>query len=324
MAITFVGSNTYTNNASNLNLSLPAMNQNDMVLLFVGCGDETSAGPPSTSGYTLVADLTPAIGSSRRLYVTRKFMGATPDPLVSIPNAVGVWTAAMALVFRGVHTTTPLDVAVTSVDSNAAAVPNPAAITPTSNDCCIVIGAVGGQDSSVGSVTNYLPSPSVQINTNTTVAIAAAYRILSSGAATAEDPLAWSTWTATGYLAITIALRPLTASVDLVTVDPATITATGKAVAERETVPVLKASVGYAGKTVSIPDGLIDNIAVDKYRVVYTGNMVEPLDIIRSVTVTQAAVLCRGRTVTPRDIQFEDIPRYAMHGRGSGHWMETR
>ena len=180
-------------------------------------------------------------------------------------------------------------------------------------------------DTSVGSVTSYLPIPSVQKGlSGVNATVAAAYRILSGGAATAENPLAWSTWTAGSFHAVTIALRPLTASVDLVTVDPATITATGKAVAERETIPVLKASVGYAGKTVTIPDGLIDSITVDKYRIVYTGKTVEPLEIIRSVTVTQAAVLCRGRAVTPRDIQFEDIPRYAVRGRGSGHWMETR
>jgi hypothetical protein len=35
-------------------------------------------------------------------------------------------------------------------------------------------------------------------------------------------------------------------------------------------------------------------------------------------------VLYRGRIVTPRDISFEDIPRYSIKGRASGHWMETR
>lgn len=323
MAITFVGSNVnnFGTSSGSFSINLPAMNQNDLVLLFVGCGNETIAGPPSTSGYTLVADLTGAI-TTKRLYVARKFMGVTPDTLVSIPSAGGDYVCAMALVFRGVHTTTPLDVAITTVDTQFTTVPNPATITPISNDCCIVIGACGIKDTGVGSVTNYLPSPSVQSNTNQTVAIAAAYRIL--GAATAEDPLAWSTWDAAPHLAITIALRPLTASVDFVTVDPATITVTGKSITVLEITPVSKASVGYAGRTVNIPDGLLDSIFVDAAHITRTGQPVEPIDIIRSVTVTKASVLCRGRTVTPRDIQFEDIPRYAVRGRGSGIWMETR
>ena len=264
-----------------------------------------------------------------RLCVFYKFMGATPDTTVSIPGTGGLpHLGALALVFRGVNTTTPMDVAVTTANVPSPAVPNSPAITPTSNDCCIVIAAVALIiDTSVGSVSNYLPSPSVQISSasgSNAISLAASYRILSGGASTAEDPLAWSTWSVGQWCSATIALRPLTASVDLVTVDPATITTTGKTIVVLETTPVSKASVGYTGKTVTIPDGLVDNITVDKYRVVYTGKSVEPLDIIRSVTVTQAAVLCRGRTVTPRDIQFEDIPRYAMRGRGSGHWMETR
>jgi hypothetical protein len=162
----------------------------------------------------------------------------------------------------------------------------------------------------------------VQIDAISTCAVAAAYRILSGAAS--EDPLAWSTWDASSHLAITIALRPLTASVDFVTVNRAAITAAAKTVAALETVPISKASVGYTGRTVNIPDGLIDSISVDAAHITRTGQSVEPTDTIRSVTVTQASVLVRGRTVTPRDIQFEDIPRYAVRGRGSGIWMETR
>jgi hypothetical protein len=329
LSITFVGSNTWPVNpdGNDVNFSLPASVQGDLVLIISGCSSN-AAGPPSTAGYTSVSDTTPIGGE--RLCIYRKFMGATPDTTVNITgtgnsNHLG----ALALVFRGVNTTTPIDVVVTTANSPGGSVPNPAAITPTSNDCCIVIAATAKiNDTSVGSVTNYLPSPSVQTSdtgsSSFAISVAGSYRILSAGASVSEDPLAWSTWSNSAWATATIALRPLTASVDFVTVDPAAITVTGKAVAERETAPVLKASVGYAGRTVNIPDGLVDNITVDKYRVAYTGKTVEPLDIIRSVTVTQAAVLCRGRTVTPRDIQFEDIPRYAVRGRGSGHWMETR
>lgn len=315
MSITFVGSNTGTGTISNISVALPAMAQNDLVVLFVG----SLSGTHLASGYTQIANLS----SSFKLDVSYKLMGVSPDTTVVVSTA-NVLTTVAALVFRGVHTTTMLDVAFTSADQiSQGGNPKSPPITPTSNDCCIVLGCTAGYDTSVGSVSNYLPSPSVQIPASSNLTTAAAYQILSGGASVSEAPLSWSTWLGS-YIAITIALRPLTASVNFVTVDQATITATGKTVVERETVPVLKASVGYAGRTVTIPDGLIDNITVDKYRIAYTGKSVEPLDIVRSVTVTQASVLYRGRIVTPRDVQFEDIPRYSVRGRGSGHWMETR
>jgi hypothetical protein len=335
MAITFVGSNTPPGGAggvkidgTNVSFNLPASSPGDLVLVISGCSDN-SAGPPSTAGYTLVFDQTAPIGGER-LCIYRKFMGTTPDLQVTVTGTGNTkHLGCMALIFRGVNTTTPIDVAVTTAYTPSPMVANPPAITPASNDCCIVIAAVANVvDTSVGSVSNYLPTPSVQISssggTSNVISAAASYRILSGGASTAEDPLAWSTWTATGWLSATIALRPLTASVDLVTVNQATITRTGKTVTVLETIPVSKASVGYTGRTVNIPDGLLDSIFVDAAHITRIGQSVEPTEIVRSVTVIQAAVLCRGRTVTPRDIQFEDIPRYAVRGRASGHWMETR
>lgn len=329
MSITFVGSNTQTRLSDTpISLTLPASNQNDLVLVFTTCQDETKGGPPSTSGYTTISDLTATIGNLR-FTASYKFMGATPDTTVSVPGP-GTTTpglATAALVFRGVSTTTPLDVAATTV-SPTGGVPNPPAITPTSNDCCIVVAAGAIQfDTSVGSISGYLPSPSVQASVDATgsadVTIAAAYQIMVGGAASAEDPLAWSTWTSAQHHAITIALRVAT-EISLVTVDSAAVTYTGKSVVQRELVAVSKATVSYAGKTVNIPDSSVDSVFVDKAIVSYAGKTVNAGDVLRAVTVTPAAVLYRGRTVTPRDITFEDIPRYSIKGRGSGHWMETR
>ena len=328
MAITFVGSNTATNIAGTaITLSLPAANQNDLVIVVTGCQNETKGGPPSTAGYTAIADVLHT--SDCRLHVSYKFMGSTPDPSVSIP-ATGVGTiglVALALVFRGVSTATPLDVAA-SIKNDGAGIPRASPITAINNDCCIVIAAAAANvDTAVGGASGYLPSPSVQQSADTVlsgdVTAAAAYQIF-SGVVGLVSPTVWSSWTTGDYCAVTIALRPQTVSTDFNTVDHGMVTTIGKAVAERETIAVSKATVGYLGKTIGIPDSSVEAIFVDKYRMVITGQEVNPFDTSRAVTVTPAAVLYRGRIVTPREIVFEDVPRYRVKGRGSGHWMETR
>lgn len=324
MTITYVGSNTATTNSGlDLIINLPAMIQNDLVLVFSGSRTETgSSGVPSTSGYTLVSDQK-LVSANGRLYVAYKFMGATPNSSVTITGTGSADAQqGLVLVFRGVYTTTPLDVAVVAQEAGGGTL-DPAPITPTRDDCCIVVGGwANASDTTMGSIANYLPSPSVQC-TILNDTLAAAYRIKSGGAGVVEDPLAWSTFAGSpNNLSVTIALRPF--GVDLVTVDRATITVPGKAVAERDLVAVSKATVGYVGKTIGIPDSSVESIFVDKYRMVITGQAVNPFDTVRAVTVTPAAVLYRGRAVTVRDIQFEDIPRYSIKGRGSGIWMETR
>ena len=332
MAITFVGSNTQsTSGTTPINLSLPASNQNDLVIVVSGCQDETK-GVPSTSGYTTITDVLHSPGSCR-LYASYKFMGSTPDTSVSVPApGFGFGLGTVALVFRGVTTTTPLDVAVSTMN-NGAGIPSGTAsgITPLNNNCCIIIAAAAANyDATVGGVSSYLPSPSVQTAVDVTVGseadvtVAAAYRILSGGAGAVERPLTWSTWDTGNFCSLLLALRPTTASTDFNTVTKANVTTTGKTVVQRELVGISKYRIIYTGRTVNIPDSSVEAIFVDKYRVFYTGKTVNPIDTFRAVTVDKASVLYRGRIVTPRDIQFEDIPRYRTKGLGSGTLSVTR
>jgi hypothetical protein len=333
MAITFVGSNTgeHHGGAFGLNLSLPASIQNDLVVVFSASQDETKGGPPSTAGYTAIADLLhPSLDC--RLYVSYKFMGATPDTQVSFPAAASTPVDNMVvivMVFRGVHATL-LDTTITTASGTTGSADAPA-ITPAHADCCIVIaGAAPALTGSPGSVNSYLPTPAVK-QTGTVsdatgrVTISSAYRILVGGISV-QNPTAWSNWVpgSLGYVALTIALRPITTTTDFVTVDKSTITRAGKTVTLLETIPVSRGAVGYVGKTITTPDATVESVFVDAAHITRTGQTVEPTDLIRGIDVTQASVLCRGRTVTPRDIVFEDIPRYAIKGRASGHWMETR
>lgn len=331
MAITFVGSNTQAVSGSTpISLSLPASNQNDLVIVFTGVSDETKGGPPSTSGYTAIADVLHATGNCR-LHASYKVMGSTPDTSVSVPATLStsVGLGVLALVFRGVDTTTSLDVAVSTANT-ATSTPGGTGpgVTPVNNNCCIVTAASAANwDTTVGSVSGYLPIPSVQITVNTTgsdATVAAAYNILSGGAGVAQRPATWSTWDTGDSCAVVLALRPTTVSTDFNTVDPGTVTTTGKAVVQVEKVAVTKASVSYIGKTIGIPDSSVEIIFVDAADITTTGKTVDVTETFRAVTVDKASVLYRGRNVTVREVQFEDIPKYTVKGRGSGHWMETR
>jgi hypothetical protein len=331
MAISFVGSNTGSANGTAVTMSLPASLQGDMVLVISGATNKTTGvGLPSTAGYTTIGEYLIGLPVDLKLAAAYKFMGSTPDSSVTVTAAPsGMSVATLALVFRGVSSTTTLDVAATT-GQNSGAVPTAPGITTTNANCYIVSSATSQlADTSVGSLPGgvFLPIPSIQrvhdvVDPNADITVAAAYKALAVAGFTNVG--AWSTWTSSNYVSLTIALRPQTVSTDFNTVDKGNVTTAGKAIAELEKVAVNKATVAYNGRTINIPDSSLEAIFVDKYRVVITGKTVDVGDILRAVTVTQASVLYRGRTVTVRDIQFEDIPRYTVKGRGSGHWMETR
>lgn len=209
MAITFVGSATGTAlNGLDATITLPAgMQQNDIVLL--GCCNGGNPGPNLPTGYTNIV----ASGTGTLLYrFCRKFMGASPDSTVLVTGTGSATDACsgVAMVFRGVDTTTPLDVTPVT-DGTVSGAPDAPSITPVTANCAIAIfGTSASNDTTPGTVTNYTsPSPSTAAANDTNpVTTAGAYRILSGGASVAQDPPAWSTWTSAKWVAESIALRP--------------------------------------------------------------------------------------------------------------------
>ena len=168
--------------------------QNDIIIALAGSTGGTAATP---SGYTSITTDTSPIMS-----LSYKIQTATPDTSITFWDT-GSNThsgASLALVFRGVDTANPLDVA---LQENA--------ITPVSNNCCIVVmGVQTGLDTDIGTITNYLPDPAVQIagNDDNDFTVGAVYQILVGGAGVEEDPNPWSSWTPSqNYI---IALRPAT------------------------------------------------------------------------------------------------------------------
>lgn len=150
MAISFVGSaENSAINGGNVILTLPAMNQNDLVIVAYAIGDNDSIDfnmAMVTAGYTEIADLFADDVQDTNLGVFYKFMGATPDTTAEVDGQGGAdaAVAAVALVFRGVDTGTPFDVASTTATAINTMHPNPPSIDwATAGTWTVIAGASG-------------------------------------------------------------------------------------------------------------------------------------------------------------------------------------
>jgi len=123
----------------------------------------------------------------------------------------------LCFVIRGVDTTTPLDVAVQTVQSSTAGDPDSPTITPTNDDTLIL--AIGLQDAT-GAVTlssyptSYTGIGFINNNQFTGESLMAAYRILVGGGSSSENPSVFDTSIAEEWAAISIALRPAAGDID--------------------------------------------------------------------------------------------------------------
>jgi hypothetical protein len=177
----------------------------------------TIATPGGGAAYTNAnAILRQADNFDVSMLVAYKFMGGTPDTQVTLSEGVGGGTGSTAdagrytiQVFRGVDTSTPLDVAVvTGGAANSSAV-DPGAITPTTTGAIVV--AMGAAASGTGStmtstLTDFVAGSTADTND---ISIGAGY---STWAAGALNPAAFGNipagTTANSWVSLTIALRP--------------------------------------------------------------------------------------------------------------------
>ena len=159
-AISFVGS--AENSAANwadVTVTLPAMSQNDLVICSYSIGDNDGVNfdmAMVTTGYTEVADLFADDTQDVSLGVFWKVMGATPDP-TAVADGLGGTDAAVAavcMVFRGVDTGTPMDVAATTATALDTMHPNPPSIDwVTANTWTVIAGASGHTLAGAGTYT---------------------------------------------------------------------------------------------------------------------------------------------------------------------------
>lgn len=162
MAITFVGSKTFTHAAITAQAcsltdlvdasgATATLQQGDIVVLNYGVGttvDRTEA-QMLASGYTAVAsgvNLYQNDSNDANQLVQYKVMGASPDTSVSIPasNATTAGVACTIHAFRGVDTATPMDVTPVTAGNINTGVADAGSITPVTPGSWILACAVAG------------------------------------------------------------------------------------------------------------------------------------------------------------------------------------
>lgn len=195
-------------NGANPSVPLPPLNTGDLVVVF-GCHVDRAAGISLvTAGYTVDSSPTGGAAGTFLGIVAHKFMGAIPDTTV-VGTGTGNANDTMALiafVFRNVNATTPIDVLAVTVPPTSGVDPDPPSVT-TLNAGDIVIAFAG---SSVLDTTITIPAGysdltrAGQTDTNS-AQVAGAWK--RAGAAGAEDPAAFGTWTTSAWVCATVALK---------------------------------------------------------------------------------------------------------------------
>lgn len=209
--IAFVGAIAASiNNGNAINLSFAGLGlvENDIVIVFGG-HERTASVLPTTAGYTTILD--PGQHNSNHAAASYKFMGASPDASVDCPgtSSTNDGVAYMAMAFRNVNLSTPMDATATQT-SAAGATPDSPAITTVTDNCMILSMALCKADDGTitqpagySALTNLVTTATVS-DTNPR-SVAGCY--LMAGAAGSQNPGAFSGWSGNNT-AMTIALRP--------------------------------------------------------------------------------------------------------------------
>lgn len=157
MAISFVGSGSDgAANAGDPSIDLTGLSlqQNDLVIVAFteagATGDADLDLTMTTADYTQVADLFSDDTIQTNFAVFYKFMGATPDTTAVANGSGDAQNGAVAAlqVFRGVDTTTPMDVAATTNTGTGGFSPDPPSIDWSTAGVWVVIA--GGSGTTVG------------------------------------------------------------------------------------------------------------------------------------------------------------------------------
>lgn len=159
MAISFVGSGLGSAiNGGDPSITLPSMSQNDVVIVAGVIGDNDGVDftmAMITTGYTKVADLHAEGVQDCDLGVFWKVMGATPDTTAVFDGQGGTDAAcaAVAIVFRGVDTSTPMDVTPTTATFTTSIDADPPSIDYVTAGSWVVVAAGGAHTLTTGSYT---------------------------------------------------------------------------------------------------------------------------------------------------------------------------
>jgi hypothetical protein len=221
MAISFLGQDiARANNGGDPSIDLTTivgLAENDLVVVAYGIGDNDGVDETMamiTTGYTKIADLFADDDQDTNLGVFWKFMGATVDTTAVCDGLGGndAAVSAIALAFRGVDTSTPIDVTTTTATGVNSNIPDPPSIDyPSTGVWTLAAGAFGhtsGPTVTMTVPTNYA-GISYSANDTSDVCTALAYY---DSPADPEDPGAFGPSIADNvahsWCAATVALRP--------------------------------------------------------------------------------------------------------------------
>ena len=251
-------------------------------LVIIGCTVASQGRTPTCaiSGYTAQTQIN-ANGTTydTSLNMSRKFMGGTPDTTFTLPSTGNVQDAQRytVQVWRGVDTTTPLDVTPVSASGTATGRPNPGSITPTTTGA--FVGIIGAGAAATGAAytapanytTNFLTGTTADTND---AMVGSGYRSWTSGA---EDPAAYTGGTTNAvdsWAAFTYALRPAPNNYPLTALGGAYTLSGASAVLKRS--KLLTASGGsYAltGASAVLTKGVANPIIQSVYNVEDSGGL---------------------------------------------------
>lgn len=121
----------------------------DLVIIYFGAGSEADENLVVGDGYTEVVELYSDDTFDTNLVVARKFMGVIPDTSIEITSGTKDNDNAGAIaiqVWRGVNTTTPLDVLQSTATGTNSVLCDPPSIFPVTSGAVIVSGGAGGHN----------------------------------------------------------------------------------------------------------------------------------------------------------------------------------
>jgi hypothetical protein len=200
-AITLVGTAKNGGQSTALSITLPTLQENDVVYVAATAASIPNPAFTTPSGYTSIISRN---AGARQEAVWRKVMGASPDSTVTINVTNNPFISAIAICLRGVDTATPEDASATSTTGTSGA-PNSPSITTVTNGAWVLTIGCGGGTAATAAPTNYgnlIAQASAGPNNSTQ---GATREISSAGA---EDPSAFTGGTSTNWGAYTLAVRP--------------------------------------------------------------------------------------------------------------------
>lgn len=210
MPITYIGGNYQeSGTGADLTFTLPTTQEDDLILMFLFSDEGGTVPNHSVSGYTQIDQRNLISGGDRVISLWRKFAGASEsNPTAQDTTSSEEWSGVIA-VFRGVDTTTPLDVsvAITADVNNGGDSPPPPSITPvTDNGALALFMGIDGDAPSWAAPSGYTQGAfGRQNNASSCAAYDEDY-----GTAELHSPGSFSTGASSNkeYGGYTVALRP--------------------------------------------------------------------------------------------------------------------